>query len=94
MKKYKEMAPGKGLLEWTELQGALLTATLDKTSPETGVAVFLSLVIYQLVNVIISLISLVLLLLQLAFSEVISETFSTQHSESVYFILHGDHIIK
>lgn len=30
------MAPGKGLLEWTELQGALLTTTLDKTSPETG----------------------------------------------------------
>lgn len=37
MQKYKEMAPGKGLLEWTEMQGALLTNTLDKMSPETGV---------------------------------------------------------
>ncbi|XP_037573856.1 ferrochelatase, mitochondrial [Dermacentor silvarum] len=36
MQKYKEMAPGKGLLEWTEMQGALLTNTLDKMSPETG----------------------------------------------------------
>ncbi|KAL1418803.1 hypothetical protein MTO96_005509 [Rhipicephalus appendiculatus] len=36
MQKYKEMAPGKGLLEWTELQGALLADMLDKTSPETG----------------------------------------------------------
>lgn len=41
MQKYKKMAPGKGLLEWTELQGALLADMLDKTSPETGMAVFL-----------------------------------------------------
>ncbi|XP_077561921.1 ferrochelatase, mitochondrial isoform X2 [Haemaphysalis longicornis] len=34
--KYKEMTPGKGLLEWTELQGALMTDILDRTSPETG----------------------------------------------------------
>ncbi|XP_077483006.1 ferrochelatase, mitochondrial isoform X2 [Amblyomma americanum] len=36
MQKYKKMTQGKGLLEWTEVQGTQMTEILNKISPETG----------------------------------------------------------